>query len=82
MSVRETEEKFTNIWRFAFQYPTSHLTDAINPSNYCHRNSSRLESMIRVLLGQKGLRKDLELLGSTNGSLAKRYAGNNFHRKF
>jgi hypothetical protein len=82
MSIREAEEKFTNIWRFAFQCPTSHLTDTINPLDYCSRNSSRLESIIRVLLGQKGLRKDLELLGSTNGSLAKRYAENNFRRKF
>jgi hypothetical protein len=77
MSVQEVEEWFTYIWRFAFQYP-SHFADPIEFSDYFSLNSSRLESIIRVLLAERGLRKDLELLGSTRGSLAKTYAEPSF----
>lgn len=71
MSIEEAEERFAHIWRFAFQYPANLSNEPTSPPEYLSRNSTRLQSIIRVFLGESGRRKDLQLIGSTDESFAK-----------
>ncbi|CAG8507800.1 3836_t:CDS:2 [Acaulospora colombiana] len=74
MTPEEAVRAFTYIWRYAFQEHPEDLELGHKISSkslsrvdaYITTNTSRLESMIRVLLEEKGLAKHLDLLNNSN----------------
>jgi hypothetical protein len=79
MSIDDAERNFTYIWRYAFQRNPEDLRKDQKPSSsntdqddsYLKINSSRLESMIRVLLEDGGLGKHSMLLNCVPNNLSR-----------
>ncbi|PVF96984.1 hypothetical protein CPB86DRAFT_786474 [Serendipita vermifera] len=77
MNVEEAIESFRHIWRYAFQLDASSCTSdpQVDPTNeFTDRmNSSRLESIVRVLLAERGLKKGQKLLSTCKDDFAKTF---------
>jgi hypothetical protein len=74
MTIDEAEEWFSYIWRYAFQSDKSgHSSDPLLENRRNETNSSRLESIIRVLLAERSLKKSKKLLSTTPDDFAKTY---------
>jgi hypothetical protein len=79
MSLDDAERTFTYIWRYAFQRnPENTGKDQKTSSgptgqsdSYLKTNSSRLESLIRVLLEERGYEKQTKLLNCVPDSLSR-----------